>query len=33
MRVTITDLDHDSWAIEQGVAEAEGVEFQIIHGG
>lgn len=32
MRVTITDLDHDSWAIEQGVAEAEGVEFQIVHG-
>ena len=33
MRVTITDLDHDSWAVEQGVAEAEGVEFHFLGGG
>lgn len=33
MRVTITDLDHDAWDIEQGVAEAEGVEFQILEDG
>lgn len=33
MRVTITDLDHDSWAIEQSVAEAEGVEFGFLAGG
>ena len=33
MRVTITDLDHDSWAIEQGVAEAEGVDFLFLGGG
>ncbi len=33
MRVTITDLDHDSYAVEQGVAEAEGVEFHFLGGG
>ena len=33
MRVTITDLDHDSWAIERGVAEAEGVDFLFLGGG
>lgn len=33
MRVTITDLDHDNWAIEQGVAEAEGVDFLNFRGG
>lgn len=33
MRVTITDLDHDSWDIERAVAEAEGVEFSFINGG
>lgn len=33
MRVTITDLDHDSHDIERGVAEAEGVEFSFIDGG
>lgn len=33
MRVTITDLDHESWAVEQGVAEAEGVEFLFVDGG
>lgn len=33
MRVTITDLDHESHEIERGVAEAEGVEFTFIDGG
>lgn len=33
MRVTITDLDHEDWSIEQGVAEAEGVEFLNFRGG
>lgn len=33
MRVTITDLDHESHDIERKVAEAEGVEFVFIDGG
>ncbi|GAA2184724.1 C-terminal binding protein [Brooklawnia cerclae] len=32
MRVTITDLDHDSYAIEQAAADAEGVELLFING-
>ena len=32
MRVTITDLDHDSYEIERGVADAEGVEFLFVGG-
>lgn len=33
MRVTIIDLDHDSYAIEQAVADAEGVGLSFINGG
>lgn len=33
MRVTITDLDHESHDIERRVAEAEGVEFVFLDGG
>lgn len=32
MRLTITDLDHDSYDIEQGVCEAEGVELLFLDG-